>query len=61
MRRFANGLLVLAVVLSLTTTTAFAAPRRNDGDYQNPIQKIVQLIRKVIRTLDTTDMTYPKP
>ena len=61
MRRFANGLLVLTVVLSLTTTTAFAASRRNDGDYQNPIQKIVQLVKKVVRTLDTIDMTYPKP
>ena len=59
MRRIANGLLVLAVVLSLTTTTAFAAPRRDDGDYQNPIRKIVQLVKKVIRGLD--DMSWPKP
>ena len=67
MRRFLNGLLVVSFVLSLTTTTAYAAPRRDDGDgFLSPIKKIEKAIEKVIkRTIKKSDgggdMSLPKP
>ena len=63
MRRFFNGLVVLSLVLALNTTSAFAAARRDDSDVdaRTPIKRIVQLIKKVVKVLDTTDMSYPKP
>jgi hypothetical protein len=61
MRRFFNGLLVLCVVASLSVPT-YAAPRRDDGgELQNPIMKIVQIIKRVIKKLDGGDMSFPKP
>ena len=62
MRRLVNGVLVLSLAVSLTTTTAFAAPRRDIGDGNaNPFRKIVQIIKKIVRSFDTIDITYPKP
>ena len=64
MRRFFNGLLVVSFVLSLTTTTAYAAPRRDDGDsYLSPIKKIEKAIGKVIKKVfkqaPNDDMSFP--
>ena len=66
MRRLFSGLLVVSFVLSLTTTTAYAAPRRDDGDgYLSPIKKIEKVIGKIIkRTIkkcDGGDMSVPRP
>jgi len=62
MRRVVNALLVLSLAVSLTSTTAYAASRRNGGDADiSPLRRIVQLVKKVIRTLDDIDMSYPKP
>lgn len=60
MRRFVNGLLVLSLVTSLSASTAYAAPRRDDGEW-NPIKKIVRIIKKVVKGLDDIGMSYPKP
>ncbi len=63
MRRFFNALAVLTLVVSLSTP-AYAAPRRDDGGdsfYRDSIQKIVQLIKKVVRKLDGGDVVWPKP
>ena len=62
MRRFANGLFVLVLAVSLATPSAFAAPRRDDGDvYRSPLKKIVQVIKRIVKGLDGTDMSVPKP
>jgi len=63
MRRFFNGLAVLSLVLSLSVP-AYAAPRRDDGGdgfYRDSIKKIVQVIKKVVKKLDGSDVSYPKP
>ena len=63
MRRAVNALLVLCLAVSLSSTTAYAASRRSDdGNAElTPLKKIVQLVKKVIRTLDGTDISFPKP
>jgi len=60
MRRFVKGLLVVSLATALTTTSAFAAPRRDDGDFWIPLKKIVQIIKKLVKA-PTDDMTFPKP
>ena len=63
MRRVFNGLAVLSLVVSLSVP-AYSAPRRDDGDgsfFHSPIKKIVQVIKRAVKALDTTDISYPKP
>ena len=63
MRRFFNALAVFTLVLSLSVP-AYAAPRRDDGGdgfYRDSIKKIVQLIKKVVRKLDDSTVSWPKP
>ena len=62
MRRLFNGLLALSLVVSLTTSTAYAAPRRDDGNTsRSPLKRIVQIIKKIVKGLDGGDMSFPKP
>jgi hypothetical protein len=62
MRRCVNALAVLFLAVSLSTTTAHAAPRRTPGDGDwSPVKKIVQVIKKVVRKFDGSDLTWPKP
>ena len=63
MRRFFNALAVFSLVLSLSVP-ASAAPRRDDGGdgfYRDSIKKIVQVIKKVVRKLDDSTVSWPKP
>jgi hypothetical protein len=64
MRRISNGLVVLCLAAVLSTP-AQAAPRRDDGDtfLRNSIKKVVQLVKKVVRALDDSDisMSIPRP
>ena len=63
MRRFFNALAVSAIVVFLSVPVS-AAPRRDDGSgdfIPTQISRIVQLIKRVIRTLDGGDMSIPKP
>jgi len=64
MRRFFNALAVSALVVFLTVPVS-AAPRRDDGgsgDFiPTQIRRIVQLIKRVVHTLDGGDMSIPKP
>jgi len=62
MRRFVNALLVVSLAVSLTATTAHAAPRRDGGDtYLTPLKKLVQLIKKAVKGMDGSEMSIPKP
>ncbi len=62
MRRLVNGLLVLSLAVSLSTATAHAAPRRDDGDtYFTPLKKIVQIIKRIVKGFDGGDVAWPKP
>ena len=62
MRRFINGLLILTVIASLSAPTHAAARRdAGGGFYRDSIQKIVQLIRKVVRKLDDPKPIWPIP
>ena len=62
MRRVFNGLAVLSIVVSLAVP-AYSAPRDDGGGsfFRSPIKKIVQVIKRAVKALDTTDMSYPKP
>jgi hypothetical protein len=60
MRRFINGLAVLSLVTALTSSTAYAADRRDDTGW-SPIKRIVQIIKRVVKGLDDIGMSYPKP
>ena len=60
MRRFVKGLLVVSLATALTTTSAFATPRRDDGDFWIPLKKIVQIIKKLVKA-PTDDLSWPKP
>ena len=56
MRRFFNGLIVVALTASLSAP-AYAAPRRDDGgdrSYRNSIQKVV-------KKLDDPTIVWPRP
>lgn len=62
MRRLAKAVVVLSLAVSLTTATAYAVPRRDDGDInRSPLQKIVQIIKRIVKGLDGGDITWPKP
>jgi hypothetical protein len=62
MRRLFSGFLVVSFVLSLATTTAHAAPRRDDGDtYLSPIKKIEKVIKKIIKKIPLDDLSWPRP
>lgn len=63
MRRFFNALAVSALVVFLSVPVS-AAPRRDDGGSDfvpTQIRRIVELIKRVVRTLDGGDMSIPKP
>ena len=62
MRRLAKTVFVLSLAVTLTTVTAYAAPRRDDGEInRSPLQKIVQIIKRIVKGLDVTDVSVPKP
>ena len=60
MRRFVKGFVVVCFATALTTTSAFAAPRRDDGDFFLPLKKIVQIIKKLV-TAPADEISWPKP
>ena len=63
MRRFVNGLMVVALAASLSAP-AYAAPRRDDGGdriYRDAIQKVAHMIKKVVKKLDDPKPIWPLP
>ena len=63
MRRFVNGFIVVALLASLSAP-AYAVPRRDDGGdriYRDAIQKVAQMIKKVVKKLDDPTPIWPRP